>query len=669
MTPGQTLYIYVGGQGGYNGGGYASWGGYGGGASDVRSGGAALGNRAIVAGGGGSAGGPSCSGGAGGGSSGSDAPGCYCYSSNCGYGGTGTAGGVMGGSLGSGGSGLSEDGGYGGGGGGGYYGGGGTQPDSSGDDDKGGGGGSGYIGGVSSGTMSSGIRAGNGLVTITVPGNSDSGTCWSNCTQNNPTGNFETATTTQIKGWGCDEDAPGTNMAIHFYFYNSLGTNISFKATGTGVSRPDVQSANHCTAISTHGFEYNPQSDSTLWNTLYSYRANRPFTVKAFGINIPSIPPGSNAEILSNKTFGGYCGDGAIQSEFSEVCDSANMNGKTCLTQTGYVSGTLACNAGCESFNTSGCYTCGNGVKEGPEACDSGANNGTYGYCNSTCTAVINCGDGILTTPNEVCDGANLNGQTCATRGIGASGGTLYCNGSCNGYTTTSCTRTYTCSSLPSNASWYNGTASYSFDQYYTGSSWPTVATGYAASPASGSCQYKCNSGYGWTGTACLLNPVTIGTGTGTQYPPLSTYYNYIRSDAIYTAAEIGRTGTISQIAWNISNTHNTRDATLNIYLRTTTGTTPSTTWSITGATLVYSTTTYRPTATGWRTLTLSTPFNYTGNNLEVLVTTNISSFVNGGSTYYTTTGSAMHASGQSDGGWPTVATNTSRPNIKITFQ
>lgn len=70
VTPGQVLYIYVGGgwdggvMGGYNGGGNAgtsncaaAQGGGGGGASDVRQGGNATGDRKIVAGGGGGAGG------------------------------------------------------------------------------------------------------------------------------------------------------------------------------------------------------------------------------------------------------------------------------------------------------------------------------------------------------------------------------------------------------------------------------------------------------------------------------------------------------------------------------------------------------------------------------------------------------------------------------------
>ncbi|MFY7908867.1 MAG: 3-coathanger stack domain-containing protein [Emticicia sp.] len=69
VTPGQTLYIYVGGQNGYNGGGTAgsstctsAIGGNGGGASDIRLGGTALTDRVIVAGGGGGAGGNRLSG-------------------------------------------------------------------------------------------------------------------------------------------------------------------------------------------------------------------------------------------------------------------------------------------------------------------------------------------------------------------------------------------------------------------------------------------------------------------------------------------------------------------------------------------------------------------------------------------------------------------------------
>lgn len=122
VTPGQVLYVYVGGRGadgtastgtvagGFNGGGsrYYLYSGSGGGASDIRTSasGTSYTNRLIVAGGGGGAG-YNCSGtnqqtgGAGGGTTG--VAGRYCGSvntGNCGQGGTQTAGGAAATSLG-----------------------------------------------------------------------------------------------------------------------------------------------------------------------------------------------------------------------------------------------------------------------------------------------------------------------------------------------------------------------------------------------------------------------------------------------------------------------------------------------------------------------------------------------------------------------------------------
>jgi hypothetical protein len=193
VTPGETLTVFVGGQGaaysttaggagGFNGGGngdglefFGSFGGGGGGASDVRQGGTGLGDRLVVAGGGG--GGASGSdagvGGIGGGLTGGDGGWPPLGDSGlAGTGGTQSAGGAAGnsggsgstdGSSGNGGNGPSapaSDGG--GGGGGGYFGGGGGAELS------GGGGGSSFtIGTATSVTHSSGVQSGNGTVTIT----------------------------------------------------------------------------------------------------------------------------------------------------------------------------------------------------------------------------------------------------------------------------------------------------------------------------------------------------------------------------------------------------------------------------------------------------------------------------------------------------------------------
>ena len=215
VSAGDALYVYVGGEGGeitntdtqnaggFNGGGLGGYdtsgqtqnGGGGGGASDVRYGGTALGNRKIVAGGGGGAGAGVSSyngsaGGVGGGDSGSAGLTNNSSYGAGGAGGTQSSGGTAGnngynatnGSSGTGGNASYGNAWGSGGGGGGYYGGGGgsmTQPHGAGYS-AGGGGGSGYIGGVSNspetiagnatmpdpdgGTMTG--REGNGLVII-----------------------------------------------------------------------------------------------------------------------------------------------------------------------------------------------------------------------------------------------------------------------------------------------------------------------------------------------------------------------------------------------------------------------------------------------------------------------------------------------------------------------
>jgi hypothetical protein len=208
VTPGEVLQINVGGQpaagnpapGGFNGGGASGTasgaatlnsGGGGGGASDVRRGGTGLADRVVVAGGGGGGGGSSCSdggtGGTGGGTSGGNASICAALE---GRGGTQSAGGANGtggfdgsaGASGTGGSGgpgidFGEGAHSGGGGGGGLFGGGGGNGFQVPLEAGGGGGGSGF---TPNGTgMTSGVRAGNGEVSITYqpPASSTVVTC------------------------------------------------------------------------------------------------------------------------------------------------------------------------------------------------------------------------------------------------------------------------------------------------------------------------------------------------------------------------------------------------------------------------------------------------------------------------------------------------------------
>jgi uncharacterized repeat protein (TIGR02543 family) len=178
VTPGATLYVYVGGRNGYNGGGagasvfYGGSSGGGGGASDVRQGGNAVSNRIVVAGGGGGGGGGVYPGGNGGNAGQIGAP----SGGQGGYPGANGSGGNFGapndpynagpGGYGNPSNGGSGGGGYhgaGGGGGGGYGGGGGGG----GGYNAGGGGGGGGGSLAPGGTITPDAKYGNGQVILT----------------------------------------------------------------------------------------------------------------------------------------------------------------------------------------------------------------------------------------------------------------------------------------------------------------------------------------------------------------------------------------------------------------------------------------------------------------------------------------------------------------------
>jgi hypothetical protein len=153
VTPGAVVNVFVGGaggNGGFNGGGVGGA-STGGGASDIRIGGTTVNDRVLIAGGGGGGGlSMGGSGGAGGGSSGGDGS----LGSNAGGGAGGTQNSGSGsGVLGAGGTGN------GGGGGGGYWGGAGSEMGAG-----GGGGGSGF--GPDGVSFTTGVRTGDGQVTI-----------------------------------------------------------------------------------------------------------------------------------------------------------------------------------------------------------------------------------------------------------------------------------------------------------------------------------------------------------------------------------------------------------------------------------------------------------------------------------------------------------------------
>jgi MYXO-CTERM domain-containing protein len=70
---------------------------------------------------------------------------------------------------------------------------------------------------------------------------------------------------------------------------------------------------------------------------------------------------------------------------------------------------------------------CGNGILEAGESCDSGANNGLYGFCRSDCTGLgQRCGDTLVNGPEACDDGNASNTDACLSTCVAASCGDTF---------------------------------------------------------------------------------------------------------------------------------------------------------------------------------------------------------------------------------------------------
>ena len=115
-------------------------------------------------------------------------------------------------------------------------------------------------------------------------------------------------------------------------------------------------------------------------------------------------------------------------------------------------------------------------------------------------------------------------------------------------------------------------------------------------------------------------------TGTWIINDPFGSYYQYERSAMIYTPAEIGTTGNISEVGFYVNSVNGAKaavDVRIYMKMRTTLMTGASTyATELVGATQVFGPITIPASAfnaDNWTTVTLTTPFNYTGgldNNL-----------------------------------------------------
>src|SRR3990167_2228245 len=182
-------------------------------------------------------------------------------------------------------------------------------------------------------------------------------------------------------------------------------------------------------------------------------------------------------------------------------------------------------------------------------------------------------------------------------------------------------------------------------------------------------------------GQVAAATTVTIGTGTLTNVFPLDVNYQYPCDISLYTAAEIGMAGNITNVSWYRGDANSDAIDGLYIYMKHTTLTNLNSTSidtcneATSGATQTYSNAAepnLDGTTTGWYpSKSLTTPFAYNGtNNLVVVVKTVTVPYEESYSQYRYSSSTSNHrycesdTSGDCDTG--VAALNSNRPNIQL---
>jgi len=181
------------------------------------------------------------------------------------------------------------------------------------------------------------------------------------------------------------------------------------------------------------------------------------------GTNDDAVTDQDTADIAPTDDDATPATCGNEQVDNGEVCDKSSGILANCvdINSEWYKGGKAYCREDCLGWDTSTCeevpHTCGNGIREGIEACDSDTKactelapekyqSGTA-FCNASCTAYATedcveiepseCGNGIR-EGLEVCDGGLTNCVDIDP--IKYSGGKAYCKSDCTGWDIVTCT-------------------------------------------------------------------------------------------------------------------------------------------------------------------------------------------------------------------------------------
>ncbi|MBT7300437.1 MAG: hypothetical protein HN849_13030, partial [Victivallales bacterium] len=156
--------------------------------------------------------------------------------------------------------------------------------------------------------------------------------------------------------------------------------------------------------------------------------------------------------------------------------------------------------------------------------------------------------------------------------------------------------------------------------------------------------------GVGPVGGGGTETEVAIGTGTYAWNYPMYTYYHDSRTQSIYLASEIGTSGQITALSLNVQTIPGQVMANWTIRMKHTALTAyTASTFDSSGWTTVYQTSEPRG-ATGWRTFTFTTPFDYDdSSNLMVDFSHNNTGYTTQGKCYATAPGGNRSVIGCSD--------------------